>query len=143
MKNLFYVLALSLFVLTGCDNKDLLQSEDKIREQIENKSWKRIAATPTLDYHEIWAFKEGKLTISVGDSTTAKDTTFNGTYTVDTKVSSSYVSFLGFPSVHQLIGLDFTNLNIRWTIAEINDNVLYLSATNESGTIKSLEFVVQ
>ncbi len=139
MKKLLYVLSLCSFLLTGCDNKDLLQSEDKIRGQLENKNWKRIPATPdpSKDFHEIWTFKEGKLVI-------AKDSTdLNGTYSVDTKFSASYVSFLGFPQLHNLVGLDYTNLNIKWTIAEINNNVLYLSASNETGTIKSLEFVVQ
>lgn len=137
MQKLFYTLLLGAFLLTGCDNKDLMQSDKKIREQLENKNWKRIAASPNVDYHEIWTFSEGKLIID-------RDTLdLNGTYIVDSKFSSSYVSLLGFPYIHNLVGLDFTNLNTKWTIAEINDKVLYLSATNESGTIKSLEFVIQ
>ncbi len=136
MKTLLYVLGFCSLLLTGCDNKDLLQSEDKIREQLENKNWKRVAPS-SQDYHEVWTFKEGKLMID-------KDSTdLNGTYSVDTKFSASYVSFLGFPQLHNLVGLDYTNINMKWTIAVINNNVLYLSATNESGTIKSLEFVVQ
>lgn len=137
MKKLFYALTLCSFLLAGCDNKDLLQSEEKVREQLENKNWKRIAATPNEDFHEIWVFKEGKLEIQKDSSD------LNGTFTVSTKFSSSYVSLTGFPSEHNLAGLHFTSLNLRWTIAEINDNVLYLSAANEAGTIKSLEFVIQ
>ena len=33
------------------------------------------------------------------------------------------------------------NLNLKWTIAEINADVLYLSAATEAGTIRSLEFI--
>ena len=136
MQKLFYTLILCSFLFAGCDNKDLLQSEKKIKEQLENKNWKRIGPHPNEEY-ESWTFKEGNLMINKAD------TVLNGSYTVDTKFSSSYVSFTGFPSIHNLFGLDFTNLNTKWTIAEIKDKVLYLSATNESGTIKSLEFVVQ
>ncbi len=137
MQKIFYTLTLCAFLLTGCDNKDLMQSDKKIREQLENKNWKRVAPNPTDDYKEIWSFTEGKGHIYMADDTIS---TF---YSVDSKFSSSYVTISGIPYPNTLTGMENVNLNLKWTIAEINEKVLYLSATTESGTLKSLEFVVQ
>lgn len=136
MKILFYSLLACTLFLVSCDNKDLMQSEKKVKSQLEAHSWKRIA--PSSDnYHEAWSFQEGILTI-VNDSDT-----ISSTYFVDTKFSSSYVTMGGIPYPNKLTGVENVNLNLKWTIAEINDKVLYLSAATETGTIKSLEYIKQ
>ena len=147
MQKLIYILV-GTMLLAGCDNKDLLQSEKKIKEQLENKNWKRIGAHPDA-YYETWLFKDGTLALvkdkngnGIIDSVD-KDIHVNANYSVDTKFSSSYVTLSGIPLDINLYGYEGENMNYKWTIAEINDKVLYLSAANETGTIKSLEFVKQ
>ena len=137
MQKLFYTLMLCSFLLAGCENNDLMQSDKKVREEIENKDWKRVAPSPNQDYKEIWHFSEGKGILYMVDDT------LSFTYSIDSKFSSSYVTITGLPYPNTITGLENVNLNLKWTVAEISDKVLYLSAATESGTIKSLEYVIQ
>ena len=147
MKNLIYFFIGSVLMMAGCENKDLLQSEKKIREQLEAHTWKRIQAKASEDTDESWTFKDGKLTIfwdkNSNDLIDTNDIHIVSNYTVSTKFSSSYVSFTGIPLPphHTLVNIENVNLNLRWTIAEINEKVLYLSASTDAGTIKSLEYI--
>ena len=143
MQKLIYILMCTL-LLAGCENKDLLQSDKKIREQLENKTWKRIAPS-SQDYRELWTFKEGKMNITWdknSNDTIESSEVITGNYSVSTKVSSSYVTISGTPLTN-LTGFEHIDLNLKWTVAEINDKVLYLSAATETGTVKSLEYIIQ
>ncbi len=146
MQKLLYILFLGSFLLSGCENNDLLQSEKKVRSEIENSNWKRLAAS-SQDYHEIWTFKDGTINIirNKKSGSVFIDSTeiFVGNYAVSTKTSSSYISFSNIPDSLNLTGFEYINLNLKWTIAEINDKVMYLSAATEAGTIRSLEYIKQ
>ena len=141
MQKLIYILMCTL-LLAGCENKDLLQSDKKIRQQLEANTWKRIAPS-SQDYHELWTFKDGKTNITwdkYKNGTIDTTVIYKGMYSVSTKTSSSYVSISGMPLTN-LTGFERIDLNLKWTIAEINGNVLYLSAATETGTVKSLEYI--
>ena len=145
MQKLLYILFLGSFLLSGCENNDLLQSEKKVRSEIENSNWKRLAAS-SQDYHEIWTFTDGTINIAWDKNVNGKIDSSElivGNYSVSTKTSSSYISFSNIPDSLNLTGFEHINLNLKWTIAEINDKVMYLSAATEAGTIRSLEYIKQ
>jgi hypothetical protein len=135
MRKLITPLFIMLLALTGCDNNDLLQSEDKVNSQL-NGRWKKVGASSAEQY-ENWKFENGTLTIT--KELNDPDTTLidHGTYKVTTKFSKSYVTVSGLSSDI----LEYWDLNRQWTIAEVSSSVLYLSTTNPSGAIISREFV--
>lgn len=139
MRKLITPLVIMLLALTGCDNNDLLQSEDKVNEQI-NGRWKKIWASSSEPYVENWKLENGTITINrtVKVSET-KDTTIvdHGTYSIVTKFSKSYINITGLSSED----LEYWDLNRDWTIAEVSNRSLYLSTTNPQGAIISREFV--
>ena len=147
MNKIYYILTLCAFLLAGCDNKDLLQSEKKIQSQLESHKWSRIQAYVDTDpaHVEIWSFSSGTATIQKDRNSDgildSSEVNIHANYVVETKVSSSYVTLTGIPYPNSLLGLENVNMNLKWTVAEINDNVLYLSASTEAGTIKSMEFI--
>jgi hypothetical protein len=79
MKNLL-VLAFSFMLLTvvGCENNDLLLSEKKLNSKIQN-NWKVLSPSTTIDYNEIWSFRDGKVVI-VSKDETGVEKTVTGTY---------------------------------------------------------------
>lgn len=138
MRKLITPLFIMLLALTGCDNNDLLQSEDKVNSQI-NGRWKKVWASNTEPYNEKWKFDNGSLTIT--RETHATDTTIttvdHGQYSVTTKFSKCYITISGLSSET----LEYWDLNRKWTIADVSSSVLYISTTNLGGAIISREFV--
>ena len=125
-----------LFLLTGCENNDFLQSESAVNAKLQGR-WKMYGPS-SVDPNQQWKMDNGVLTITTRiegvDSTIDR-----GFYSVLTKVSKCYVTISGL-TVPELYPSD---LNTRWNIAELSGNVLYLCATNPGGSIISREFVKQ
>lgn len=135
MRKLIAPLFVMLLVLTGCENNDLLQSEEKVNSQIKG-TWKKVKAS-SVEQNEDWKFDNGTLTISKKINDPDSIVVDHAQYTVTTKFSKSYVTISGLSSYY----VEFLDLNRQWTIAEISGNVLYLSTTNSQGAIISREFV--
>ncbi|MEP7263571.1 MAG: hypothetical protein ABI772_03695 [Bacteroidota bacterium] len=138
MRKLITPLFIMLLALTGCDNNDLLQSEDKVNSQI-NGRWKKVWGSSTEPYNEKWKFDNGSLTITreARSTDTTITTVDHGQYTVITKFSKCYITISGLTSET----LEYWDLNRKWTIADVSGSVLYISTTNVGGAIISREFV--
>jgi hypothetical protein len=136
MRNLLLTsLFLGLLVSAGCEKQELLQSEDKVKAQL-NGRWKKVLSSSAESY-EKWKLDNGTVTITKefkDPDTTVVD---HGSYSVTTKFSKSYITFSGLTSDK----LEYWDLNRQWTIAELSGTVLYLSTTNSGGAIISREFV--
>lgn len=143
MKRLLYSLSLLIVIgtITGCDNNDLLLSEKKLNRNIQ-RDWKYVLRKPVdVNDTEIWSFKDGGVTLVITVGTTS--TTYTGKYSVDARLSKAYVSFSdfkfnGLTNISQFTAED---LNRRWDLVELSNPVLYLSSTNDRGTLQSLEYV--
>ena len=145
MKNILLLCVfLSGIIFTGCENNEILLSEKKLNSEL-NGTWKIVAPRPSVDFTETWVFGGGAITVSSKkDNTPARVAT--GNYSVDAKFSKAYISLssFNFPD-NQPLHSGFTAgvLNRRWTLVELQDGVLYISATDDAGAIRSLEFVKQ
>lgn len=150
MKNLLMALAgLIMISLTGCEQNDLLLSEKKLNEKIQ-KTWKVIFANSN-DSHETWSFNGGGVAINVKkydtNSNVTLDTTLLGSYSIDAKLTKAYVKLSGF-TFGDSTSIMYTNSNFKsvdlnraWTIVVLENDVMYLSATDNGGAIRSLEYV--
>jgi hypothetical protein len=140
MKNLL-VLAFSFMLLTvvGCENNDLLLSEKKLNSKIQN-NWKVLSPSTTIDYNEIWSFRDGKVVI-VSKDETGVEKTVTGTYSVDTKINNAYVTLSGFNFENQIASHWLASeLNRKWTIVELDNGIMYLSGKDDKNVIRSIEF---
>jgi hypothetical protein len=140
MKNLL-VLAFSFMLLTvvGCENNDLLLSEKKLNSKIQN-NWKVLSPSTTIDYKEIWSFRDGKVVI-VSKDETGVEKTVTGTYSVDTKINNAYVTLSGFNFENQIASHWLASeLNRKWTIVELDNGIMYLSGKDDKNVIRSIEF---
>lgn len=150
MKNLLMALAgLVMISLTGCEQNDLLLSEKKLNEKIQ-KTWKVIFANSN-DSHETWSFNGGGVAINFKkydtNSNVTLDTTLLGSYSIDAKLTKAYVKLSGFTFSDTTAsgitnsGFKAVDLNRAWTIVVLENDVMYLSATDNAGAIRSLEYV--
>ena len=140
MKNLL-VLAFSFMLLTvvGCENNDLLLSEKKLNSKIQN-NWKVLSPSTTIDYKEIWSFRDGKVVI-VSKDETGVEKIVTGTYSVDTKINNAYVTLSGFTYANQIASHWLASeLNRKWTIVELDNGIMYLSGKDDKNVIRSIEF---
>jgi hypothetical protein len=140
MKNLL-LLAFSFMLLTfvGCENNDLLLSEKKLNSKIQN-NWKVLSPSTTIDYNEIWSFRDGKVVI-VSKDETGVEKTVTGTYSVDTKINNAYVTLSGFTYENQIASHWLASeLNRKWTIVELDNGIMYLSGKDDKNVIRSIEF---
>lgn len=149
MKNLLWMLVgLMSLSFVSCEQNDLLLSEKKLNEAIQ-KSWK-VLYSNTNDSHETWNFRDGDVTINMKkynqDGSVRLDTVLIGDYSIDARFSKAYVKLSNFVISDSIIGLTNSgfkaaDLNRAWTIVVLDDKVLYLSATDNAGAIRSIEFI--
>lgn len=76
------------------------------------------------------------------------DTVLTGDYSIDARFSKAYVKLSDFSFADSTIGVTNSgfraaDLNRAWTIVMLDDKVLYLSATDNAGAIRSIEFIKQ
>jgi hypothetical protein len=150
MKNLLTVLAgLMMISLSGCEQNDLLLSEKKLNEKIQ-KNWKVIFANSN-DSHETWNFNNGSVALHFtkynSNGGVNLDTTVLGSYSIDARFSKAYVKLSGFTFSDTTAagitnsGFKAVDLNRAWTIVVLENDVMYLSATDNAGAIRSLEYI--
>ncbi len=146
MKNILLILAgLLSMTFISCEQNDLLLSEKKLNEKIQ-KTWK-VLFSNSNDSKERWTFSNGEVVLNYDK--VYPDTTINysfiGNYSIDARFSKAYVklSAFSFPDSLKFTNSLFTaeDLNRAWTIVMLDGDVLYLSATDNRGAIRSLEFV--
>jgi len=152
MKNLLWMLVgLLSLTFVSCEQNDLLLSEKKLNEKIQN-TWK-VLYSNNNDSHETWTFSEGDVTLRLRIPETGRDTVFFGKYEIDARFSKAYVKLSDFAfDKDTLAGVTgfsgrtnsyFTaaDLNRAWTLVVLDDKVLYISATDDRGAIRSIEFI--
>jgi hypothetical protein len=142
MKNILIVfLFLAGLILPGCENNELLLSEKKLKSELQG-TWKIVSPRPVDGFLETWNLNGGAIAVSSVDEN--RNITASGAYSVDAKFSKAYVTLSGFTYSNFLCsGFKAEDLNRRWTLVELNDGVLYLSATDSNGAIRSIEFIKQ
>ena len=136
MRKLIIPLLFSLFLITGCENNDFLQSESTVNSKL-NGRWKRYLSSST-DPNQYWKMENGNLTIitRINEEDSIVD---HGHYTVLTKISKCYITISDLSSPALLPG----DMNTRWNISELTGSVFYITTTNQSGSVISREFVKQ
>ncbi len=147
MKNVLWILAgLLSMTLVSCEQNDLLLSEKKLNEKIQ-KTWK-VLYSNSNDSHETWNFSNGGVVLNFkryNGNVLTMDTTLLGNYSIDARFSKAYVKLSGFTFSDSLgltnSGFTATDLNRAWTIVMLDNDVLYLSATDNRGAIRSIEFI--
>lgn len=150
MKNLLMAVAgLVIISLTGCEQNDLLLSEKKLNERIQ-KTWKVVFASST-DSHETWSFNGGSVALNYKKYNSmggvSLDTTVLGSYSIDARLTKAYVKLSNFTFSDSTAagitnsGFKAVDLNRAWTIVVLENDVMYLSATDNAGAIRSLEYV--
>ncbi|MFM7016697.1 MAG: hypothetical protein ACKOX3_10260 [Bacteroidota bacterium] len=140
MKNLLF-LAFSFMLVTvaGCENNDLLLSEKKLNSKIQN-NWKVLSPSTTVDYNEIWSFRNGNVII-VSKDESGVEKTVSGQYSVDAKINNAYVTLSGFTFPNQIAShWKSAELNRKWTIVQLDNGVMYLSGKDDNNVIRSIEF---
>lgn len=140
---------LVMISLSGCEQNDLLLSEKKLNEKIQ-KNWKVIFANSN-DSHETWSFNSGSVALHFtkfnSNGSVNIDTTVLGSYAIDARLTKAYVKLSGFTFSDTTAsgitnsGFKAVDLNRAWTIVVLENDVLYLSATDNSGSIRSLEYI--
>jgi len=143
MKTIFIsFIAIAVLAITGCDNLDLLQSEKKLNKSIQ-KTWRIVTAkaAPTDRAAEKWTFKDNVINIAFKKNN-AFDTLVVGSYKLDTRISKAYVNISAF-EYSDYTNSSFTadDLNRQWTIVELDNGIMYLSAIDTRGAIRSIEFI--
>ena len=143
MKNVLLLIGCSVILLSGCDNKDLLQSGKKLNSKIQT-DWRIIYAKPTTDdQKEVWHFQSGTVAITYHRHS-GTDTTVVGTYSIDARITKSYVKLNNFTFTDFInSGFLAPDLNRSWTIVQLDAGVMYITATDSKGAIRSLEFIQQ
>lgn len=142
MKNILLIgVVLTGLFLAGCENNEILLSEKKLNSEL-NGTWKIIAPRPVPDFDELWTFGGGATSISSKKGSVNIIAT--GNYSVDAKFSKAYITLSGY-SFNSRLYSNFTaaDLNRKWTLVELSEDVLYISATDDAGAIRSIEFVKQ
>lgn len=135
MNKLFIPLLFALFLVTGCENNDFMQSESSVRARLQGR-WK-MHGSSLKDTKETWNMDNGTLTIT---KYSGEDTLIDrGLYTVLTKFSKIYVTFTGLSREE----LRPWELNTRWNVSALTGSVLYISTNNQGGAIISREFLKQ
>lgn len=153
MKNLLMALAgLVMISLSGCEQNDLLLSEKKLNEKIQ-KNWKVIFANSN-DSRETWSFNNGSVALHFKkykdnnpNDQLLVDTTVLGSYSIDARLTKAYVKLSGFTFSDTTAsgitnsGFKAVDLNRAWTVVVLENDVMYLSATDNAGAIRSLEYI--
>jgi hypothetical protein len=135
-------IAIAVIAITGCDNLDLLQSEKKLNTSIQ-KTWRIVTskAAPNDKAAEKWTFKDNVINIAFKKSN-AVDTLVIGSYSLDSRISKAYVNVSAFNySAYTNSSFTADDLNRQWSIVELDNGIMYLSATDTKGAIRSLEFI--
>jgi hypothetical protein len=144
MKNVLLIMVCYVaFLLSGCDNKSMLQSEKKLNSKIQN-SWRVVYSYQSGEAQkEVWHFQSGTVAITYHQHS-GTDTTVVGAYSVDARISKAYVKLSNFNYIGYInSGFLAPDLNRSWTIVSLDNGIMYLSATDSKGAIRSLEYIQQ
>lgn len=155
MKTLKIILAGTCLFLFGCENFTWFQSEGTVNKQIQG-TWKREFLR-IIDQHEEWTFKDGKINViryDLQDTCVGyycdqgiRDVNFfdkndtilldTGNYNVDAKIDKVFLKTTDFKASQPE-----NNYNHKWTIVEIDGEILYIAAdgTDDIGVVQR-EFV--
>lgn len=131
MKNIFAVVAVTLFIATVFFSSCQKKQEDRLAE-----TWRliRVDVDSTVSWYELWQF-DGQnvhmLTRDAGGSNL--DTIDIGTYTVDAGMSKTIVTMQDFGN---------SSFNGDWEILKLNKEILIMLNTTDGGWLYR-EFVIE
>ncbi|HNQ12743.1 MAG TPA: hypothetical protein PKH65_04145 [Bacteroidia bacterium] len=140
MKILSFVLAGFLILsFSSCENKQWLQSEKKLKKEIQG-SWQRIYASPSIENrYEHWIFNDGAIYITKRNTDGSIDTTDHGKYRID---ATMFEPFLITSDLEQHVpNVSMEKLNGKWTIVELEDGILYIAHQPENSGVIQREFI--
>lgn len=137
-KQLPYLLIICcLFILSACESNNHLRSEKKIKSEIQG-TWKLVYLTlDTIPKAEYWTFNNDILYVRKNtDGIIEQDT---GIYKIETTWKEPYVTI----SEADLINSPPLNLNGKWTIIELDSDILFITIRPQGSGLEQREFIKQ
>ena len=137
MKRLTYLMLLFISVVFfSCEKKLVFTSEKKLNDRIQGE-WDPIKYTSSygsaFNGLHVWRFDNGTLYVS--------DISGNGIdtagYSIDAKIENPTVNIDGFKSA--LLDSSY-GFNVKWTIIQLDNNVLDIVGNPFDGGLVELEF---
>ncbi|MGI8893542.1 MAG: hypothetical protein ACR2GN_08775 [Bacteroidia bacterium] len=128
---LMLIAFLAVFFIS-CETQTAFRSEKKLNKQIQAHTWASVKLNQNAN-DEDWVFSNGTVyrTIYELDGGIKSDT---GTYSIDAKLSYSYLTMRDFRRTHD-------RLDARWTIVELTDDVMALAYKSDITGLVQREFV--
>jgi hypothetical protein len=115
------LLLFSLFLLSGCENFDLFQTEDDLNKKIQ-ANW-NIVRLPASNPNEVWTFDNGMVYRAIMTNPIRYDT---GTYKImSATLDNPTMDLAGFRDT-------LSKLTAVWDIVRLDDKILFL-ATDKNG----------
>lgn len=135
--------------LSSCEENMWLRSEKKVRNELEG-NWNRLSMTKNVIKIETWSFKDGVVVItetemvpnnlddgfkdlntSDGLDTVTIDV---GNFSLDTKLNNVFLRLSELEK--NVVESAKQGLNAKWTIVDIDKNLLFIAADNGSAIIQ-------
>lgn len=135
----FLFAGMILFTMNSCENKQWLQSEKKLKKEIQG-SWQRIYASPSIENkYEHWIFSDGTLYITKRTIDGSIDTTDIGKYRID---ATMFEPFLITSDLEQNVpNVAMEKLNGKWSIVELDGGILYIAHHPDNSGAIQREFI--
>jgi hypothetical protein len=135
---------LILISLVSCESKTFLHSKKKYESDLQGQ-WRPIKGTSiygTAVYPENvqWVFSSGTVKVVKVKSNGSDSLLDDGSYSIDTKVDQAYLNVSGFTSNYYDTVHDF---NIKWTLIQLDNNVLDIIGRPNGGGQVEIEFEKQ
>lgn len=146
--NIFF-LCLMAIGFYSCEENMWLKSEKKLRNNLEG-TWNKLFVTANVSSIETWTFKDGVILIvgtekkdnGIDDGYTDLVTNDKldtlmldaGNFSVDAKIDNSYIKLYNLEET--VIESAKQGLNGKWTIVDIDSDILYIAADNGSAIIQ-------
>ncbi|HQU99860.1 MAG: hypothetical protein JNK61_11005 [Bacteroidia bacterium] len=138
------IFLVAVIILAGCDSKTFLRSKKKYESDLQGY-WRPIKGTSIYgtsvhDQNVQWKFESGSLEIVRVNSNGSETLLDKGNYSIDTKIDQSFLTTSGFTSRDYDTILDF---NLKWTIIQLNNDILDITGRPNNGGQIEIEFYKQ
>ena len=148
MKIISYLSIFSLMlVLASCESKTFLRSKKKLDKDLQGY-WRPIYGTShygaaVYDQNIQWVFADGEVKIVRIDGSGNDHIIDKGFYSISTKIDNCFISISDFSTrdYHNADTLPLSyGYDIKWTIIQLNGNVLDIAGRPHNGGMVELEF---
>ncbi|MBT8195243.1 MAG: hypothetical protein HKO56_06170 [Bacteroidia bacterium] len=125
----------SMIFLGACESNNHLRSEKKLKSQIQD-TWRLVyPIVHGANITESWSFEDGIFYVTRNTNGNIQQDT--GTYKIEATWREPYVTISDAP----LINEGPVSLNGKWTIIELDDDVLFITFRPPGSGLLQREFV--